>query len=512
MIFRSLIAASVLLVLSGSVDGKELKKDTTAVGTARTSAPAAEAPATGVQAKLAEIRRLAESGDETGAYHVLVALLDEPSFDTLPESTRNELLALAGSIAWTNGQIPEARSRYRQATRLAGNDAQDWNALAWLALAESDTDDAAIALAEQVRRWPESAPDIDEQLLFGVLNTGYASDKRFALLEALYAADYAPRLTGDGSAVWRLLAEQQVDRGQPEAAKATLARISSTPSLIRVLIDRRFDGLIDRDAPQFDLERAARARIADLRARAILDPGKLEIQAELLSAMLAAGQNEDAAALTAEIAAAASSDSPPYSDLEEKLPWVLNLGATACIRLERIECAIRLLEQAATMSEHGQQNVSQTLNLGQLYNNLGRYDEAQATVAKVEKNMSVIGRMVQANAKLRAALETGDTAAADRAMAFLRENRAASGTIYYESLFEAGELDEAAQLVIEMLESPAERAEALESLQAYPEQPELPGEKRYNEGRRRLNARADVLAAVERVGRVLPNLPVHRDW
>jgi tetratricopeptide (TPR) repeat protein len=280
-----------------------------------------------------------------------------------------------------------------------------------------------------------------------------------------------------------------------------------------VLADRRYDALIDRDAPQFDLVRAGQARVADLRARAILSPDVLETQVELVAALLSIGENEDALALVDEIVASATAAKagkhPGYRDAKDQLPWAYNYAATALVRLGRHDAAVDYLRRGTMLDESGAPNVSQTLNLGQLYNNLGRHEEALDTVDSVVANMSTIGRMVQANARLRAALDTGDRQGADAAMAFLRANRDESPGILFESLVEAGDLDEAAAEVIAMLESPEDRAEALAMLQPFAEGPDLPGEKRYNDHWRRLEDRDDVKAAVERVGRILPPLPVH---
>lgn len=474
--------------------------------------PHGAAPAVDVKGRLAEIRRLAQAGKEDEAFAALAGLVDAPDFDTLTEAQRYEAHSAAGHRAWQRREHAQALSHLQRATRYAEARAHDWESRAWLEIFTGDRNAAATSLVELLRRAPERAPDLEYHLLWGAVAADHDAPGRAALLLTLFDLDYSPRHTGDASELWRLLAELQADRGDSAAASRTLARVTTAPSLVRVLADRRFDALIDRDAPQFDLVRAGQARVADLRARAILSPDVLETQVELVSALLQVGEDEDALALVEEIVANEASTGaghPGYRDADDQLPWAYNHAATALVRLGRREAAVEYLRRGAELAEEGVPNVSQTLNLAQLYNSLGRHDEALATLQGVVANMSTIGRMVQANARLRAALESGDRNAAAEAMALLRAHRDESPGILLESLIEAGELDEAAAEVIAMLESPGDRADALDMLQPYAQDPVLPGEQRYEANWRRLESRADVKAAIERVGRVLPPLPVY---
>ena len=510
---RPLLALALCLALTAPAAAKDLPaKPAPAKADAAKPLGPKKAEA-GVADRLAEIRRLALAGKEDMAYEALAGLVDAPDFDTLAEVQRYEARSAAGSLAWRSHEHARALTHLRLATEYAQARAHDWESRAWLEVITDDRNAAATSLVELLRRAPERAPDLDGQLLWGALAADHASPGRLALLRTLFELDYAPRHTGDASELWRYLAELQVARGETDAARAALARIGTASSLVKVLADRRYDALIDRDAPQFDLARAGQARVADLRARAILAPDVLETQVELVAALLSIGEDADALALVDEIVANATAadagQHPGYRDTNEQLPWAYNYAATALVRLGRHDDAVDYLRRGTGMDESGVPNVSQTLNLGQLYNNLGRHEEALETVENVVANMSTIGHMVQANARLRAALDTGDREGADAAMAFVRANRDESPGILLESLVEAGDLDEAAAEVIAMLESPEDRADALDMLQPYAEGPALPGEKRYNDNWRRLENRADVKAAVERVGRILPPLPVH---
>jgi hypothetical protein len=69
-------------------------------------------------------------------------------------------------------------------------------------------------------------------------------------------------------------------------------------------------------------------------------------------------------------------------------------------------------------------------------------------------------------------------------------------------LLEEGDLDGAAAVLIEQLRSPLERSDALASLQDMRVYPSLPAERVADERWRELKQRADVRAAINRVGRI----------
>jgi tetratricopeptide (TPR) repeat protein len=509
MRLRSLSALALCVALAAPVAGKDMDGKSTSADAGKTLGHAPERePAQDAQGRLAEVRRLVRAGKETEAYAGIAGLVDAPDFDSLSDLQRYEARSAAASLAWQADEHALALAHLQQATGYARARAHDWQSRAWLEVITGDRNAAANSLVELLRRDPGRAPDLDDQLLRGALQADHDAPSRRALLQTLFELDYAPRHTGDASSLWRRLAELQVDSGDTAAARATLARVTTPSSLVRVLADRRYDALIDRESPQFDLARAAHAEVADLRARAILAPDVLEIQVELVASLLTIGENEDALALVDEIIA--NEQGIVYRDGRDQMPWVYNHGSGALRRLGRTDEAVEYLRRGATLNEAGLPNVSQTLNLAQLHNDLGRHDEALAALESVVKNMSTFGRMVQANARLRVALDRGDRQAAGEVMALLRANREEAPGILLDSLVEAGELDDAAAELVAMLASREDRADALAMLQTHADEyPALPGERRYKENWDRLAARADVQAAVGKVGRILPPLPLH---
>ena len=372
--------------------------------------------------------------------------------------------------------------------------------------------EAARALETYVRRWPARVAALEHHLVSGVVDAAPArSAPRLALLEALAAAEYEAPHTGESGFYWYALAEERLERGDVDGARAAAERVRSPAELVSLRADRRFDAIVDRGARAFDVERAANRRVDDLRARALLDQDVLETQSAFAAAMLVVGDAESVLALADEVESMyAASPRPGYRDDDQRV-WMLNHRANALRRLGRADEALDVLRKAAGLDEEGAANVSQVLNLGELYCALGCPDDSLATIARAGR-MSGFGRMVQTYVQLCAAVQKNDAAGVDAALAYLREHRATSETIYTGSLLYAGRDDEAAATMIERLGDPARRGEALRELQVFRKGPALPGEAATETAAEaRLAAmreRADIRAALADVGRI-ESYPIH---
>jgi hypothetical protein len=115
--------------------------------------------------------------------------------------------------------------------------------------------------------------------------------------------------------------------------------------------------------------------------------------------------------------------------------------------------------------------------------------------------ISDYGRMFQARVRLCAAWLSQDAKGMRRAFETIRKGRTHAETIHLEALVMLGRLDEAAQALIGLLDSPKERAATLEVLQQYREVEPTPTLARLRAQRDALLARDDVKAAIDRVGR-----------
>jgi tetratricopeptide (TPR) repeat protein len=192
-----------------------------------------------------------------------------------------------------------------------------------------------------------------------------------------------------------------------------------------------------------------------------------------------------------------------WSDYDTQYEWVLINRADALYSLGRYEAAIVQMDAASHLHEQAAANVSATLNLAEMYNELGQTQRASETLQRVSPaDLSPYGRMQLENGKLSVALAQHDERAAARALDYLRSHREDAIGTYQEALLAAHRDDEAATLLIARLREPRLRSEALLAVQVYAEdaQPAAVLEERARW--RALVNRADVQQAIASVGRV----------
>jgi hypothetical protein len=114
--------------------------------------------------------------------------------------------------------------------------------------------------------------------------------------------------------------------------------------------------------------------------------------------------------------------------------------------------------------------------------------------------------------RLCAALQLNDTEAANESLAYLKEHQADSPRTYQRALVDAGDRDGAARLIIERLNDPSLRSDALVEIQNYNDTGDLPENLKSRERYGEILRRNDVRAAIVKVGRiesfgVAPDMP-----
>lgn len=460
------------------------------------SALAGLAPRLGAAAQYLDEERLVEAEAE------LAAIIADARFAKLEPGMRHATLMMGGFAAMGIGQAAHARERFTAAIAL---DPDDSESRTWLFALEADlgnTEAAASHLIRLARQWPERL----EMLEVGsigrfVHGMDFKAASRLEVLQALFDSGWTHSGLG-ASALWYELAVMRIDRGEAQGARAAVARVTGPLELIKLISDKRFDSIVDPRAPEFDIERAARRNVDELRVLALLNPTRLDAEMELGYAMLVAGMHDEVITTADGILAAIEQSAPDdgaFEDLEHKI-WIMNHRAIALRRLGRHDEALATLQRASKLSEEGQANVSQALNLGTFHCDFGRPDEALDAIS-VLGGMSGYGRMVQARIQQCAALLKGDHPTAEQALAYLRQHRSDSASILMRALLHAGRMDEAAQLLIEELDAPESRGEALLGIQQYQTPVATPGQREIDARRKELLARTDVLASIAKVGR-----------
>lgn len=457
---------------------------------------------------------LAECAYRKEADPALRAAVGDRRFARLSAADRRRTLSAAALNAWNLDQTERALALYRRAIEVDPSDPDDWYRQANLLRIRGDNQGAARSLIHLVEHWPELLDNLSDDHIFPLIY-GLDSDSqvRLDLLQALFDANWQRRGQG-ASAAWYELAEIRMNRGDVDAARAAIRRISMPSELIHLRIDRRFDGIVDRDAPAFDIEQAAAQKTGLYRSLASIHPDSLEMQSRLGHALLDQGRNEEALAHANRvlgIIAESDAKRAPYKDMGEEI-WVMNMRGIALLRLGRYDEALLELQRASRRDEGGGVNVSLALNLGLYYAALGRADEALAASARAGAEINGYGRMLQAYTRLRAALLKNDGSGVQRELEYLREHRADGQMLLIEALLHAGRLDEAEQRLLERLASAEGRAPALYWMQRFRAPEPLPEGRGLRVRKAELIARPSVQKAVGAVGRIESYDIVDYDW
>lgn len=442
--------------------------------------------------------------DPADADRRLSDAIADPNFARLPKPGQNQVLAAAAATAWSLQQYPRALDLMQRAIAADPGIPEHWYWQSQLQAVLKRYEASADSMRHIVETAPDQLDTLDDAHLFQLVYLmDRGSQQRLDLLQALYDANWQRQGRGV-SQLWYELAAMRIERGQADAALQAIRRIDTPAELVKLRIDRRFDAIVDRESTRFDIRNAADERVRRLQTLAALAPRSLELRSDLASAYLEAGQPEQALALidaATEAIAKAPVDAAPFDDMDEQR-WLMNYRAIALRRLKRVDEALSELRRASELDEDGGANISQTLNLAGFYLGMGRPDQALAAAARAGSHMSGYGKMVQTSVSLHAAVLQRDAATAERALEYLKANRGDGQIMYLEALIGAGRKDEAAQVLIELLQSPTDRIDALLALQDFELPPLLPTERAWHERGLEIRARKDVQDAVSKVGRI----------
>lgn len=323
--------------------------------------------------------------------------------------------------------------------------------------------------------WPASLPTLPYR---AVMHTAYSSDNladsraRFDLLQALFDAHYTP---DDGiglDELWRDLALAHLDHGDSDAAVTALQAVNSPFVLIGVRIDNRFAAVRQRLGARLDIDTAMAAEISRWRTRVQEHPMELRSVERLAQLLVAAQRSAEALPLLdAAISRlrAHQSGHPAYFDESTEYNWILEWRSRALFQLARLDDAVAQERLASQVPERGDPNVSQTINLSQLYNDVGRPSDALAALSNFpERGVSSSGYVLVEFERLRAALQLRDEALIDQTAAYLTNHRDTAAGLLQYALVYLGRIQEAVGLYTTRLADPRERLTALLEAQHYP--------------------------------------------
>ena len=429
--------------------------------------------------------------DFKAADETLRRVLGSPKFDTLESGKRHQALLLAGLAAFQLRDFPRAHGLLIRSSAMGEANGMDWRFRLMAASARKDAADSILAATT----------------MFGLIreaNKLPPSDvRKLDLLEALYTANWKVQGRFEPSDLWSDLSLLLLARGRIDRAREVAARVTEPYALIGMRADDRFAAVTAAGFLPADIKKAALRMIDEAREAALASPRLLKPLHILTFYMLKSRQYQEVLAMTDDVlarAAAASGGKAAYEDKSE-LIWIMDHRARALQGRDRWDEAVDQLTRAARRPEEGDINVSQKINLAALLLDMGRPKEALAAISELGE-LAPYGRMQVESVHHQAGLELKDRKMADEAMRYLQEHMDDAPETYEVELVRAGDLDAAAARVIARLADPERRTQTLVELQEYEERPAPPAVLEQRARWRSVHARADVRAAVAKVGRI----------
>jgi hypothetical protein len=450
-----------------------------------------------------------QANDEAGALPLLKAAVAAPTFADLGDDQRYAALVMYGGALFATEDYTGALTQLRTASGFSEADGMVWSLRFLAAQAARNQTDALLSLTAIAQRWPASLSRISDQNVDGLAlytrTDRPLADARIALLEALDRAGWTPKnvdMNVDG--LWMDLTLAFLDRGQVDKAGAAARKVVDPQSIADMRVDLRFDPVTSADLAWFDVRRAADRRQHFLQATSKASPDSLAgINA---TARLLLGQDrprEAVALLEGAIKRARAADATPFTD-KDQLNVTYDALSMALFLLGQGDESIAAMKAGAQLQEHGQTNVSQKLDLGARYVELGRPDDALAAVSDVgPDDVSNFGRTVLESVHAMAYVAKNDGPRMAAAVTYLKAHADDSPVNLVDVLVVVGDQDGAAEETIKLLADPLNRREILSLMQDAIVPDTTPDfSKAFRRKITALRERPDVKAAVERVGRI----------
>lgn len=378
---------------------------------------------------LAELNDQLQAAIDAEDYPLVRRLADtmirHSDFGRLPDQASYGLHALVGLISFDEGDYEQARRSLRLAVEHLQDSADVWSFLIQAEFVLDDEDAGARTLARALEYVPEITETFGDDAVRQVLwsrrlNPEVAFDLRAALLNAGWDAPFTDIL-------WLQHIDALIERGDLESATILLTRIEDGDALVRLLAERRYEGLIEN----VDIDLAYARELESIRLRADHSDADLGDRQSYGSSLFRRARFEEALSYIDDTLANASED----ERVGDEILWLLDTRARALMELGRRDEAIAQQIQTvetASSRPYGD-TVSFAINLGWFNLRLGRPVEALAAVADLDTaQLSPFGQMQAAQVRACGGWLSGDASMAEEAITYMREHwRDAPGALQY---------------------------------------------------------------------------------
>jgi tetratricopeptide (TPR) repeat protein len=439
---------------------------------------------------------------------VIQPVIHDRHFGRLPSAEQYRALLTAAKLAYT---LKDPKLEYESRVRLLAlpeATTDDRQSRVNAAYRLQDTGEVIIGLTDLVQKSPERLDHLNARFIIGVLSDAKMKlphGSTLPLLQALYAAHWKLKWDQEPSGIWQDLALMLLEQNRLTEAIEVSTRVTDEYSVVSMRADRRFDAITAANPAQFDVDAALKRDLEHFQSAAERAPKSLTPKRAVVD-LLIEEQHYGAALAAADGVVAeirARSDAKLwYDDFDDEYAWVLDSRSRALRRLGRWDEGLDQLAAASWVLEKNGKNVSQVINLGELYCDLGKPKEALGTLVRLGTDMSAYGRMQEASVRLDAAVQLGDTEQTDKWLAFTKEHRVDAPRTYEDALLLTGDVESAAKWLIERLNDKDVRSATLLSIQNYAVPLLTPRQAELDKRRRAVIAWPDVQAEIAKVGRI----------
>jgi hypothetical protein len=474
---------------------------------AKVEQSAADATPAAPSEQLADAMKLAAAHDWPKAQGAFRGLIEAKSFRALSAHEQFQAVWFGSVVAIYHGDKQLGYRYLLRAVAMPEAGFDQWSTLLETAAELGDKANTARSLTMLARQWPEQAVKIDADFIDQVVSEArrLPHAESLSLLQSLYGAHWKLRWDIEPSAAWRDLALLLLEKNLTAEAVDVSSHVTDPYVLILMRADRRFDATVAANPDRFDINAAAVRELHEFEKASEISPRSLELRVRILAAL--EQQQHYGAMLAASdsvLLEIRSTNYPEksYEDYNEQYSKFLAFRAVALETLGRWDEGVEELVAGSRLRENRQANVSQIIELANLYCELGRPAEAVPILDKVGANISGYGAMQKESVRLWAALQLGDKKQSALSLKHLREHRSDAPGAYFDALIIANKPAEAERYMVARLRDADLRQEALGEVQIYALPPLPPLAGAFEAARRSVIDRESVQTEIQRVGRV----------
>ncbi|HTE41349.1 MAG TPA: tetratricopeptide repeat protein [Steroidobacteraceae bacterium] len=432
-------------------------------------------------------------------------IVADPSFAKLTAREQHVSLISSAELALHNGDKKKARERAIAANKTAVVSGSGWRIRATAAEAR-DWPEMLLSLSALANGFPEELSVLSSASILTIIRESEkspaVSDARWELLLALNRTGWNSD-SPEAQVLWKDLTLHLLENDRAAHADEAVRGINDLAILVGMRADNRFAEVVKANAYRFDMSDVAELDIESRRAIVQQRPRSLKALTQLNEALFRAKRYDEVLQLTTEaIAQTLQKTGSPYQDQAEQLPWIINNKGRALRRLNRLDEAVEYYEQAAKLTPN---LVGHQINLAAILARVGRTSDALAALSRTTGSVSPFGKMQMESVRLIVALETGDSASIENSLAYLAAHRLDDEATYQSGLLRADRMDQAAQVLIQRLATPATRFDALVELHRVYDPIPTPSGNKLRERWLAIQQRLDVRAAIDSVAILSPH-------